>query len=140
MKALWGIVGVLLLAGATLFVGTPKSKPRPAESLAALGPELGVVFPPSTRLIGVLRQNGMDDWIAAKVTMSRGDWPAFLASTTLDDSRLAGGEGGLLGPDQTFWERGRTADAAEWRASRAPVRRPRRMPKYLLRLGFLPPT
>lgn len=108
MKAMAKIIGAafatVLFAGALFVVCAPRAEPGPPESLAALAPELGVRFPPSTKLVGVLRENGLDDWIAAKLTMSRNDLPIFLASTPLDESRLSPGEQGHFGPDRTFWD------------------------------------
>jgi hypothetical protein len=110
IKVIASLFGVALLALVGLFVFLPRAEPHEPETLAALAPELSVTFPPSTKLIGVLRENGMDDWIAAKVTMNRSDWPSFLASTTLDESRLTPGEGGRFGPNQGFWDPNGHAD------------------------------
>jgi hypothetical protein len=81
-----------------------RTPPPPPPSLADLGRELGVVFPPGTRLIGVERENGMDDLVSAKVEMKRADWPTFLASTPIHPASFRPGNRGLLGPDKGFWD------------------------------------
>jgi len=95
-----GLIAALMLA----YMSLPRAAPRPPEYLSKLGPELGVTFPPNTRLVGVRRENGMDDWIGAKVEMDARDWPAFLASTPLDELHIGPGDGGHFGPDQAFWD------------------------------------
>lgn len=84
------------------------SKPAPtpvmtAASWAALGKELGVKFPASARLLGVERENGMDDMARAKVAIAAADLPAFLASTPLAPAAFAPGSGGLLFHDRDWW-------------------------------------
>jgi hypothetical protein len=74
-----------------------------APSLQDLGRQLGVTFPPGTRVVGVDHQNGMDDLVGAKVEMKRADWPAFIASTPIHPASFRHGNRGLLGPDKGFW-------------------------------------
>jgi hypothetical protein len=110
MKLVALIAALLLVVAAGVFQCLPRAQPRSPETLAALAPELGVTFPPSTRLLGVRRLNGMDDWIGVKVEMRRADWPVFLSSTPIDPATLTPGEAGLFGPDQGFWEPNQHSD------------------------------
>jgi hypothetical protein len=61
-------------------------------------------FPTAARLIGVHREWGIDDLIAAKVEMPVSEWPTFLAKTPIERDRFSPGEQGLLGPDDGFWD------------------------------------
>lgn len=76
----------------------------PPESLAALGTELNLRFPPSTRLIGVRRENGMDDIVQVKLEMAREDVALLVEQTHIDPASFYPGTGGLMGPDQEFWD------------------------------------
>ncbi len=59
----------------------------------------------SARLLGVRRQNGMDDLIQVKLEMSAADLPAFLASSPLAKQPLESWERhGIFGPDHDFWD------------------------------------
>ena len=89
---------------------------KPLPPLADVGRELGVTFPAGTKLIGVDREEGMDDLVGAKVEMKRADWPAFIASTPIKPGAFRPGNRGLLGTDRGFWNPGayaglRTAQA-----------------------------
>ena len=102
------IAKCLLLLLLTTF-GACRAKPSPtpvmtAASWAALGSELGVKFPASARLIGVERENGMDDMARTKVAIDAADLPAFLASTALAPSAFTPGTGGFLFGDQDWWD------------------------------------
>jgi hypothetical protein len=74
------------------------------ESLDNLSRELKLAFPPGTRLVGVLRDSGMDDSIRVKVEMRSPDFPGFLSSTPIHAESLSPGAGGRLGPDHGFWD------------------------------------
>jgi hypothetical protein len=74
------------------------------ETLESVGKEIAVAFPSSATLIGVHRENGMDDLIAVKVELPAADWPGFIARTPIDPSLFRPGERGLLGPDDGFWD------------------------------------
>jgi hypothetical protein len=75
-----------------------------SESLSKLSTELGLSFPPSTRLIGILRNNGMDDAVRVKLEIAASEFPAFLTQTGIDDAGLRPGARGMLGPDRDFWD------------------------------------
>jgi len=75
-----------------------------SQSLESAGREVAVDFPPSARLIGVHREQGMDELIAVKVEMPAAHWPGFLEGTPMDPKLFEPGEGGLLGPDEGFWD------------------------------------
>ena len=90
--------------------GTTTMSSKPADTLPALARELGVTFPPSTRLLGVQREEGgMDSAVFLKVEMAAAEFPAFLASTPLDPGALRNGTRGFLGSDQGFWDPHRAA-------------------------------
>jgi len=74
------------------------------ESLSRLSQELGLEFPPSTRLVGVLRSNGMDDAVRVKLEIAASEFPSFLERTQIDRAALRPGTRGMLGPDKGFWD------------------------------------
>lgn len=80
-----------------------ESKPVSA-SLDELGREAGLTFPASARLIGFNRENGMDDYLQFKVEIDAADFPKFQASSPIPDAAMKPGVGGLLGPDDGFWD------------------------------------
>jgi hypothetical protein len=77
---------------------------KAVESLSALSKELGLTFPPSTRLGGVLRSNGMDDAVRFKLEMNTADFPSFLAQTGIDSELTRPNMQGIFGPDREFWD------------------------------------
>jgi len=90
---------------------------EPKETIAQVGKAVGLTFPAGSKLIGVHRERGADDMIAAKVEMPAAAWPAFLATTPIKPDEFRPGERGLLGPDHDFWDPRRaknlrTAEAA----------------------------
>ena len=70
----------------------------------ALGHELNVALPPSTRVIGVERENGMDDLVGAKLEIPEPEWSHFIASTPIQPDAFRGGSRGMLGEDHGFWD------------------------------------
>lgn len=77
---------------------------KAVESLSALSTELGLAFPPSARLGGVLRSNGMDDAVRFKIEMNTADFPSFLAQTGIEPELTRPNMQGLFGPDRDFWD------------------------------------
>ena len=77
---------------------------KSSESVTDLGRELHVTFPPSTRVIGVERENGMDDLVRAKVQIAEGDWSQFLGTTPIKSDSFRPGPRGFLGQDHGFWD------------------------------------
>lgn len=78
---------------------------QPTESLAALSAELELQFPPSARLVGVHRsRGGMDDAVRVKLELAASELPLLLTQTKIDVESFEPGTGGLLGPDQDFWD------------------------------------
>lgn len=77
---------------------------KAVESLSALGTELGLEFPPSTRLGGVLRSNGMDDAVRFKLEMNTEDFHSFLAQTGIDPELTRPNMQGIFGPTRDFWD------------------------------------
>jgi hypothetical protein len=75
-----------------------------SASLADLAREAGVTFPPSARLIGFSRENGIDDYLNFKVEIDAKDLASFLASSPIAADALKPGEHGRLGPDEGYWD------------------------------------
>jgi hypothetical protein len=98
-----------------------EGKNEASESLSKLSMELGLSFPPSTRLIGVLRSNGMDDAVRVKLEIAATEFPSFLEQTGIDGAGLRPGTRGMLGPDRDFWDPHQSQVPAHW-ASVAPER------------------
>lgn len=95
----------VLLAAAPLALACREHRASDrSQPLESAGREVAVDFPPSARLIGVHRERGMDELIAAKVEMPAADWPGFLEGIPMDPKLFEPGEGGLLGPDEDFWD------------------------------------
>jgi hypothetical protein len=83
---------------------TVTNRPTESVSLGDLSRELKLTFPPSTRLVGVDREQGMDDRIRVKVEMNSADVEAFLAQTSIAPSSFRSGARGRLGLDSDFWD------------------------------------
>lgn len=75
-----------------------------ATTLPGLAREVGLKFPSSARLIGVGRESGIDDMVRFKVEIDPHDLAAFLATSPVAPEAFEPGAGGLLGPDQAFWD------------------------------------
>lgn len=73
-------------------------------NLVELGRELSVSLPASARVIGVEREEGMDDRIGAKLEIPQSDWPSFIASTPIEADAFDSGPRGMLGQDHGFWD------------------------------------
>ena len=84
--------------------GRMTAKNSAPESLSQLSQQLGLAFPPSTRLVGVLRSNGMDDAVRVKLEIAGGELASFLDGTRIDRAALRPGTRGMLGPDKDFWD------------------------------------
>ena len=84
--------------------GRMTAKNSAPESLSQLSQQLGLAFPPSTRLVGVLRSNGMDDAVRVKLEIAGGALASFLDGTGIDRAALRPGTRGMLGPDKDFWD------------------------------------
>jgi hypothetical protein len=84
--------------------GRMNVKNEAPESLSQLSQELGLQFPPSTRVLGVLRSNGMDDAVRVKLEIAASEFPSFLERTQIDRAALRPGTRGMLGPDKDFWD------------------------------------
>ncbi len=100
VRCLWLVI---LLFGACKAKGSPAPMMTPA-SWAALGSELGVKFPAGARLIGMERENGMDDMVCAKVAIATVDLPAFLASAPLPTDAFSPGTAGFLFSNHDWWD------------------------------------
>jgi hypothetical protein len=81
-----------------------KCESAPPDTLESVAREVALTFPPGTRLLGVHRERGIDDLVAAKVAMPAAQWSTFLAGTPIAPALFEPGEHGRLGPDQGFWD------------------------------------
>lgn len=81
-----------------------QTKQESTRSVSELGSELGLSFPPSTRIVGVRRESGIDDAVQAKLEIGKGELAGFLAKTPIDPSGMRPGTGGFLGSDVDFWD------------------------------------
>jgi hypothetical protein len=64
VKKRYLVVGVAVLAVVAAYLSLPRApRERKPESLAALAVEVGLTFPPGTRLLGIHRESGMDDLV-----------------------------------------------------------------------------
>lgn len=84
--------------------GVPGERDQSRATLAQLAHETGLRFPPSARLVGSAREDGIDDLLRFKVQISPAELAAFLAASPVPAAAFESGEGGLLGPDQGFWD------------------------------------
>jgi hypothetical protein len=116
------ILGLSLMAGWALAscknrIGTHMTT-KPADTLQDIGKELGLQFPPGTRLLGVRREAGIDDWLGVKIELSAAEWPGFLACTPINPESFRAGERGFLGADSGFWD---PHQAKKLRTAQAPM-------------------
>ena len=77
--------------------------PPSAKEWAALGRELGLKFPPSSRLLKLERQNGMDDMIRLQVALPTQDLPAFISDSAIHTEQLREGGSCFVSGDE-FWD------------------------------------
>jgi len=70
--------------------------------LDALAKELGVALPPTTRVLGVDRQEGRDDMVRAKLEVPKTDFEEAGNRWPIDLEKLRPGVG-RLGVDRGFW-------------------------------------
>lgn len=89
-----------------------------ADSLGDLSRELKLTFPPSTRLIGVDREQGMDDRVRVKVEMNPADVETFIAQIAAEPSSFRPGARGRLGMDKGFWDPGKASKLRTWSGPR----------------------
>ena len=103
------LVAPALFAGGCRDKGTVMNRAAETDSLGNLALELKLTFPASTRLVGVDREEGMDDRVRVKVEMSPSDVTAFLGQTPIEPSSFRPGARGRLGSDSGFWDPSRAS-------------------------------
>ena len=81
-----------------------QTKQESTQSVSKLGSELGLSFPPSTRIVGIRRESGIDDAVQAKLEIGKDELASFLAKTPIDPSAMRPGTAGFLGSDVEFWD------------------------------------
>jgi hypothetical protein len=86
-----------------------REKKAPSRTLTELAHEVGLTFPPSARLLGQHREDGMDDYLQFKVEIDAAELPVFEASSPIPGQAMEPGGGGLMGPDHDFWDPHRAA-------------------------------
>lgn len=101
---LLGLCAVLGCKASDSGEGRMNAKNEAPVSLSQLSQELGLQFPPSTRVLGVLRSHGMDDAVRVKLEIAASEFPSFLERTQIDRAGLSPGTRGMLGPDKDFWD------------------------------------
>jgi len=86
-----------------------KAPPLPpsASEWAALGRELGVKFPPSSRLIKLERQNGMDDMVRLQIALPTRDLPTFISDSSIPTEKFREGAVSCFLPPDEFWDASR---------------------------------
>jgi hypothetical protein len=102
--ALLGVCAVLGCQASESREGRLSARNEAPESLSQLSQELGLQFPPSTRVLGVLRSNGMDDAVRVKLEVAASEFPSFFERTQINGAGLRPGTRGMLGPDKDFWD------------------------------------
>ena len=96
---------LLLALSASACEQRTKGPPPPpsASEWAALGRELGLKFPPSSRLLKLERQNGMDDMVRLQVALPSQDLPAFITDSAIRSEKLREGASCFTAADE-FWD------------------------------------
>ena len=102
MQTCWSRAFAVIIVALVTGLAACKPKAVQAESLAAIGKEVGLTFPSGTKLAGVHRERGVDDLVAVKVEIAAADWPAFLARAPVNANLIRPSERDLLGPDEGF--------------------------------------
>jgi hypothetical protein len=87
-----------------------------SAQLTDLGREVGLEFPPETRVVGVTRERGIDDLVEMKVEMTPSALVGFLARSPIRPEDFHTGEQGLFGSDHDWWD---PNQAARLRAGQA---------------------
>ena len=77
------------------------------DDLRTLAAEVHLGFPPSSRLLGIARERGIDDIVEAKVQIASADLTAFLAHAPVKAEALETERLDLMGPDHGWWDPGR---------------------------------
>ncbi len=104
MKKLGLIVGSLLILLLVAYAALPRAEKAQPDTVHSLSQELGLAFPPSTRLLGVRRENGMDDLIAVRLEMPESDFAPFLRTTPILAVELTPKNNYRLGSTVDEWE------------------------------------
>ena len=109
----------LLLALLALSACEPHRKgpppPPSASEWAALGRELGVKFPASSRLLKLERQNGMDDMVRLQVALPTSALPAFIVDSAIPTDKLRESVGCFMPADE-FWDPSRAVHMRSFEA------------------------
>ena len=86
------------------------------ETVSALSDELALKLPANTQILGVERQQGMDDMVRTKLRLTRTDFEQFRASVPVPEDVMEDDAGALLGPGPAWWK-----PPANARVGQAPV-------------------
>lgn len=109
---------LLLLCSIACEQRTKNPPPPPSASeWAALGRELGLKFPPSSRLLKLERQNGMDDMVRLQVALPTRDLPAFITGSAIRTEQLREGAASCFMPDDEFWDPSRALNMRSFQAA-----------------------
>jgi hypothetical protein len=74
------------------------------DELKELGARFGLPFPSSARLLGIEREQGMDDLVRFKVELPASDWPALRDALPIPFEYMRAGTRGYFGQDRGFWD------------------------------------
>jgi hypothetical protein len=74
------------------------------ESLPMLAGEIGVTFPPETRLVGVRREHGIDDFVALKLRVPAAALPSFVSDLPFGEDDFRPGDQAVFGETRGFWD------------------------------------
>jgi hypothetical protein len=77
---------------------------NPSNSLKNLSRELDLALPATARLVGIERQQGADDLVRAKISMTPAEWAEFATKSPVRPERMRPARPNILGPDEGFWD------------------------------------
>lgn len=75
------------------------------EQLALLSTEVGLEFPPDTKILGMRDdQSGLDGAVFAKLQLEAGQWDALLSASPFVNEPFEDTKRYLLGPEDGWWD------------------------------------
>jgi hypothetical protein len=99
--------GLALIALGALACTKQKAKEEremtKVPDVAELGREVGLSLPPSTKIVAVRRESGMDDAVFAKLELARADWQRLAAQPPLSTAEFGLENKSYLSSDDGWW-------------------------------------
>jgi hypothetical protein len=71
-----------------------------------LSRELSLLLPPTTKVLGIQRERGIDDMIRAKLEMNTADWRQLLSVAPFREQDMSSENRAYLGRDSGWWDPG----------------------------------